>query len=48
MGMTDLQYKDHLRYLFAFLEQAKKAESKEKMQEQIENLQQMLKEGLEG
>ena len=48
MGMSDLQYKDHLRYLFALLEEAKNAENWEKTLEKIEKIQQMLKEGIEG
>ena len=48
MGMTDMQFKSHLRSLIANLEDAKRAETPEKMLEIIEALQKRLQEDLEG
>lgn len=47
MGMTDLQFKSHLRHLIADLERAEKAETLEKMREELAQLKQLLQEDLE-
>ena len=47
MGMTDMQFKSHLRQLIALLEKAKKAGNLEKVIEEIEGLQKLLQEDLE-
>lgn len=47
MGMTDLQFKSHLRQLIASLERAEKAESLEKAQEIIRELRKLYQEDLE-
>lgn len=48
MGMTDLQFKSHLRQLIAALERAERAETPEKVLEEIAELKRLLKEDLEG
>lgn len=47
MGMTDMQFKSHLRQLIASLERAKKAGSLEKVLEEIEAIQRLYQEDLE-
>lgn len=47
MGMTDLQFKSHLRHLIAALERAERAETPEKVLEEIAALKRLLKEDLE-
>lgn len=47
MGMTDLQFKSHLRQLISRLEKAKKAGTLEKVLEEIEELQKLYQEDLE-
>ena len=47
MGMTDLQFKSHLRQLIAALERAEKAETPEKVLEEIASLKKLLQEDLE-
>lgn len=47
MGMTDLQYKGHLRHLIAALERAEEAETPEKVLKEVAKLKNQLKEELE-
>ena len=47
-GMTDLQFKSHLRQLIASLERARKAETPEKAQEIISELIALYREDLQG
>ncbi len=47
-GMTDLQFKSHLRQLIAALERAEEAETPEKVLAEIAKLKQLLKDDLEG
>ena len=47
MGMTDLRFKSHLRHLIAALERAEKAETPEKVMEEIVALKKLLQEDLE-
>ena len=47
MGLTDLQFKSHLRQLIAALERAEKAEKPEKVLEEIASLKKLLQEDLE-
>ena len=48
MGMTDLQFKSHLRALIADLERAENAETMEKVLEEIRNLKRRLEKDLQG
>lgn len=47
MGMTDMQFKSHLRMLIAALERAENADSPEKVLEEIAALKKLLQEDLE-
>lgn len=47
MGMTDLQFKSHLRQLISRLEKAKKAGSLEDVIKEIEEIQRLYQEDLE-
>lgn len=47
-GMTDLQFKSHLRQLIAALERAEEAPTPEKVLEKIAKLKQQLQEDLRG
>ena len=47
MGMTDLQFKSHLRQLIAALERAENAETPEKVLQEIAALKKLLQEDLE-
>lgn len=46
-GMTDLQFKSFLRMLLHSLERVEKAETLEKMREELAQLKQLLQEDLE-
>lgn len=48
MGMTDLQFKSHLRQLIASLERAEKAETPEKTREIIREMIKLYTEDLQG
>ena len=48
MGMTDLQFKSHLRQIISRLESALKEETEEKKIKQIEELLNDLKEDMQG
>ena len=48
MGMTDLQFKSHLRQLISALQRAEEAETPEKVLEEIKRLKELLEEDLRG
>lgn len=47
-GMTDLQFKCHLRMIISLLEHVEKAETLEKMREELDNLKNLFLRSLEG
>ena len=47
MGMTDLQFKSHLRHLIADLRRAKKCKTLEEVLKAIDELEKLLQEDLE-
>lgn len=48
MGMTDLQFKSHLRMLISLLDEATKKDTKEEILAEINKLKKNLQEDLQG